>query len=283
MHGDTVTGSSEWTGRVGTSWSQEWRRTDRSFGTLTPRLLDEVGTAPFSCALDIGCGAGEVSLALARAHPSAEVVGVDISGELLAVARRRGEGVNGVRFVEGDAAATNLAAARPFDLLVSRHGVMFFADPVAAFSHLRSLCAPAARLVFSCFRPLAENAWAKALGAVAGAPTAPPDPAAPGPFAFGDRARVEQVLGEAGWTGVGFEAVDYAMIASEGGVGRDAALDDAVGYFLRIGPGARAIADLDPAARDDATARLRETLARHYTDGRVSLPAAAWIVTARAL
>ena len=108
--------------------------------------------------------------------------------------------------------------------------------------------------------------------------TPAPNPDAPGPFAFGRRERVESILTEAGWRDIGFEPVDYSMIAGEG----DDAVDDALSYFQRIGPMARAAAALDEGDRAELLARLRSVLERHLEDGRVALPAACWIVTARA-
>ena len=277
-----MTDGSEWIGRVGTSWSEEWRRTDRSFGSLTDRLLDETQTGGCNGILDIGCGAGEVSRALALTHPASAVLGLDISPTLIAVARNRGQGIANLAFVEGDAARWVHEHGPRRHLLISRHGVMFFADPTAAFAHLREQAAPQARLRFSCFRPLAENLWAKALGSVVGGPAVSPDPDAPGPFAFGDTKRVQHILGDAGWTDIAFEPVDYAMIASDERADRETALDDAVSYFLRIGPSARAIAELRPDERGPAMGRLRDLLADHYTHGRIAMPAAAWIVTASA-
>ena len=136
--------------------------------------------------------------------------------------------------------------------------------------------APAARLLFSCFRARADNGWAVALAAVV-PPQPPVDPAAPGPFAFGDPQRVEAILVAAGWTEIAIKPVDYAMIAGEGAH----AIEDATAYFQRIGPVARAMAELAPPRRAAAGERLRDLLARHCVAGRVSLPAAAWIVSAR--
>lgn len=145
----------EWEGRVGRSWAGEWRRTDRSFAALTRRLVAAAAAEPFARALDIGCGAGEVSLALAERRPDGQVVGVDVSEDLLAVARERAEGraraPGSVAFECADAAGWSRPGFAP-DLLVSRHGVMFFADPVAAFAHLAAIAAPGARLAFTCFR-----------------------------------------------------------------------------------------------------------------------------------
>ncbi len=269
--------AAEWTGRVGSAWAEQWRRTDRSFGALTERLLDPAAIGAFRHALDIGCGAGELIGRLAQAHPTSRVTGIDISPELVAVARRRTAVLENVRFEESDAAFWRADSdARP-DLLVSRHGVMFFQDPIAAFAHLRAQAAPGARLRFSCFRARADNGWASALASVLPVPAAPPDPAAPGPFAFADPALVTATLEAAGWREIACEAVDYAMIAGEG----DHAVDEAVAYFQRIGPAARVIAELPEGERPAVRERLRACLASHHHGGLVSLPSAAWIVTAR--
>lgn len=272
-----MTEASEWTGVVGSAWADQWRRTDRSFGALTDRLLEPAAIAGFTAALDIGCGAGELVERMARAAPAAHVTGVDISAELIAVARARCAGLANVDLVEADAATWNGTGKLPPDLLISRHGVMFFADPVAAFAHLRGCSAPDARLRFSCFRAREDNAWAEALAGVLPAPATPPDPAAPGPFAFADPARVEAVLTAAGWEEIAFEPIDYAMVAGEG----ENAVDEALAYFQRIGPAARALRELPERARAAARARLREMLAGQHADGRVAMAAAAWIVTSR--
>lgn len=269
-----VTDASEWTGRVGGAWADEWRRIDRSFAPLTERLLDHPAMRGFAAALDVGCGAGEVSCRLAVGHPQSHVTGVDISPDLLAVARIR---CNGPAFIEIDAASYRPQGPAP-DLLLSRHGVMFFGDPVAAFAHLATIAAPRATLRFSAFRTRAENRWATMLGSVLPVDPAPADPHAPGPFAFGDRARVARILAESGWRDAEFESYDYPMLAGEG----TDAVDEALAYFLRIGPAARAMADLDEPDRSAGKARLRELLAANCVKDRVALPAAAWIVTARA-
>ena len=129
-----MTDQSEWTGKVGNVWADEWRRTDRSFGPVTERLLQVARAAPFAQALDIGCGAGEISVDLAKGAPSSRVLGVDISDDLLDVARARSGDLPNLRFELADAASWMAGEAEKPDLLVSRHGVMFFADPAAAFS-----------------------------------------------------------------------------------------------------------------------------------------------------
>lgn len=273
-----MTDQFEWTGQVGNVWAEEWRRTDRSFTPVTERLLEVARAHDFTRVMDIGCGAGELAVTLAAQAPSAQVIGVDVSDELLGVARGRGAEFGNLRFELGDAAAWTAGEGERPDLLVSRHGVMFFDDPVAAFAHIAGQATPGANLVFSCFRERDANGWVRELASALPPGDGPkPDPHAPGPFAFGDRARVEGILSEAGWQDIGFEPIDYRMVV---GVGENA-VDEALSYFLRIGPAARAIASLDGAQRDEALASLRGVLETHLHGDAVSLPAACWIVTAR--
>ena len=269
--------TNEWTGRVGSAWAEQWRRTDRSFGQLTDRLLDPGEVGCFAHALDIGCGAGELVQRLAETHPFFQVLGIDISAELLDIARARCAQLGNARFEETDAATWHAPADAKPDLLISRHGVMFFADPAAAFGHLRQQSAPGAQLRFSCFRARAENGWVTALMSVL-PPQPPADPTAPGPFAFGDPSRVHSILAAAGWDKIELEPFDYPMTVGEGA----GSIDEALGYLQRIGPAARAMAELPESERVLSAERLRAILARHQKNGVVSLPAAAWIVTARA-
>jgi SAM-dependent methyltransferase len=266
-----MTGVTDWQTGVGDVWAEEWRRTDRSLADLSRHLAAAIrAAAPHpSRVLDIGCGAGGTTLALARAHPAAQVVGVDLSPSLIAVAdtRRVAERAANATFLVGDATT---AGHGPFDLLVSRHGVMFFADPTAAFAHLHDRAAPGAALVFSCFRERARTAFASNLvTALTG--TAPVDPAGhePGPFAFADERRVAAILAAAGWRDATATAVDFAYVAGEG----EDPVADAVSFLSRIGPLARIVAT-DPVTMRP---RLAAALARYVTETRVILPAAAWI------
>ncbi len=272
-----MTDKSEWQGRVGQSWAAEWRRTDRSFTGLTDVLLGRAAAQGFRCVLDVGCGAGEMSLALARGHAAAQVIGVDISSELIAVARTRGAHLANVAFHHADASEWVGHDFAP-DLIVSRHGVMFFDDPAAAFSHLRRIAAPGAALAFSCFREQADNPWASrpmALLPAGGAPRGEAD--GPGPFAFADSRRIDSILREAGWNHVRCEAVDFAFVL---GLGAEA-VEDALSYMLAIGPAARAARDLPEPQRGTFIGQLRDMLAAQNEQGLVAMRAGAWIVTAR--
>lgn len=269
-----MTKAGEWREAVGRTWAENYRVTDRAFAGLTERLLGRIGGCDGLSALDVGCGAGELSLALARGNPGAQVLGVDISPELVAAAQQRGEALGNLSFTEANAAQWRPTGPAP-DLLVSRHGVMFFDDPVAAFTNLHSLAAPGARLVFSCFRSARLNPWASELASLLDV-AAVGESTAPGPFAFADEPHVRSVLSDAGWRDAAFEAVDFAYVAGAG----DDPVSDALDLFHRIGPGAPVLRALQGDAREQAQRWVRDWLEEHRSGKLVAFPAAAWIVTA---
>ncbi len=273
-----MTDKAAWQGQVGNTWAHQWVRTDRSFAGLTDKLLARAARKPFHRALDIGCGAGEVSMALARSHPSAEIIGVDVSGDLVETARQRAMHLPNLSFAHADASLWERPGWQ-CDLLISRHGVMFFDQPVAAFSHLRETSTDAARMVFTCFRSPDENPWASETVALlpAGA-VSPSDPTAPGPFAFADAGYAEKILDQAGWRDIAFEAVDFAFVVGCG----DDPVEDAMKYFAVIGPVARAAAELPEGEKARFRQRLRRHLRQHASGSLVALQAGAWIVTATA-
>lgn len=275
-----MTEAYDWVGRVGNAWAGEWRRTDRSFADLTAQLNAAIlAAAPVGTGrvIDIGCGAGATSLALAAARPDLSVTGVDLSPALLAVARERAGDRADLRFVEGDVRAV-AASLAPIDLFVSRHGVMFFDDPVAGFAALHAAATPGARLVFSCFRAADENVWSREIAvAVTGAPPAPRG-TEPGPFAFADPDHVAALLAAAGWQDATAAAIDYRHIAGEG----TDPIAEALAYFSRIGSAAPILRELAPDARAAALDRIAAMCARYRHGGYVDFPGAAWIWSARA-
>ncbi|OYX66265.1 MAG: hypothetical protein B7Y88_05080 [Sphingomonadales bacterium 32-64-17] len=266
-----------WQGSQGASWAENWRRTDRSFGILTEDLLTRLRGLEFREVLDVGCGAGELSLAIARNRPGVHVRGIDISPQLVDAAQARGERFTNVAFACSD--ASSWRPDDPFvpDQLVSRHGVMFFDDPVAAFSNLASVAAPGARLLFSCFRAPSLNPFMSEVVRLLPPPTPSPEPRAPGPFAFSDASYVEQILSAAGWTDITFSPVDFPMIV---GAGEDP-VADARDYYCTIGPASRGLEQLDDDEREAFLAKLDALSERNCREGIVSLPAAAWVVTAK--
>ena len=273
-----MTTAYDWTGRIGDVWAEEWRRTDRSFTNLTPHLnaaIRAAATPQTRKIIDIGCGAGATSLVTAQALPNATVTGIDLSPTLIEIARHRAETQANASFECADitVAAPNHA---PIDLYVSRHGVMFFADPIAAFVTLAEAAAPDASLVFSCFAERAANRWATETAAATGGDPNAPASTAPGPFAFADPAYVAGILASAGWNAAPPQRLDFAYRAGEG----TDSVADAVDYFRRIGPAASAIRDAAPEERERHIARLTDVCARHSDGDTVEFPAVAWIWTA---
>lgn len=271
----------EWQGRVGEVWAQEWRRTDRALAPLNDALLEAAATGlpPSAKILDLGCGAGTTSFALADVFPRAAITGVDLSDALIAVARERAAGRAGLGFETGDASRWRPADGTPFDAIVSRHGVMFFDDPVAAFAHLRTIMGPDATLVFSCFRARADNEWAEALRPIVEsfAPqllAGPPPPT--GPFAFADPARIARILTAAGFAPPRIAPFDFDYVAGEGG---EDPVAEAVTLFGRIGPFAAMLRELDDASAAAAMDALARVAAAHLAGGRIAFRAAAWIVS----
>lgn len=269
-----MTKGMDWQAHVGRSWAENFALTDRAFAGLTQRLLERVSERVGQCVLDVGCGAGELALAVARQRPGARVVGVDISADLIDAARDRGGQHGNVDFTLADAGSWRLPGFAP-EVVISRHGVMFFDDPIAAFANLREQSAEDAELVFSCFRSPGENPWASDIARLLELPP-PANPQAPGPFAFADPQHVEDVLTGAGWRGVSFEAVDFAYIAGKG----DEPVEDALNLFRRIGPAAPVLRSLEGADKARAEGWMRDWLEEHRSGNLVAFPAGAWIVSA---
>jgi SAM-dependent methyltransferase len=269
-----------WNGRVGDEWAAHADRIDMMMTPLTEAALSAANFQRGERVLDIGCGSGATSLAIARrVGAEGAVTGVDLSSQLLALARERaGRSGMGLEFVQADAGAASFAQS--FDAAFSRFGVMFFEAPVVAFAHIRTLLRADGRLTFVCWRPLKENIWSalpiEIIQPLLTAPLPTPDPDAPGPFALADEAKLQRTLREAGWRDI--------VVTPWGGdilIGGGGTLEDAADFMMKIGPCARAVADqnLDRAV---VKQRLIERLTPLYANGGVALPAACWVTTARA-
>jgi SAM-dependent methyltransferase len=274
-----MTGALDWAAASGDMWAARWQALDSALGDLSPHLIRTIfdQASPGNVrALDIGCGAGTTTLAVADA-PGFDITGCDLSPALIQIAAERAQGRANVRFCLGDARSVASSEAQ-LDLLFSRHGVMFFADPVAAFSDLRAAARPGASLVFSCFADWSHNHWASCVAeAAAGRSLSPPDKS-PSGFAFADPVYVRALLADAGWTDLEHRYVEFRYLAGSG----DAAVDDALELLTHVGPGSAQLRDLDEGARPAATMRMRQVIEAHRKDRMVDFPAAAWIWSARA-
>jgi SAM-dependent methyltransferase len=267
-----------WNGPEGEFWVSQQERLDLMLAPVTGPLLAFAAPRIGSTVIDVGCGCGATTVEFARAvESSGRVIGIDISEPMLARARQRQEHYAETTYIAGDAAELPLRDLGA-ELIVSRFGVMFFGDPVAAFANLRTGLAPGGRLRFACWRPLDENPWlAIPLHAVyEHAPRLPKaDPEEPGPFSFADTARVTRILTAAGFMTPSFTPLDVQLnIAAWGTVG-DAAIQS-----TQMGPVKRALADQPDDIRAAAIESIRRALAPYDGPTGVRLPGAVWLVAA---
>jgi SAM-dependent methyltransferase len=214
-----------------------------------------------------------------KVGPAGHVTGVDISAPMLVRARQAAPANAPVDFVLADATVYPFEPVS-FDLLASRFGVMFFAEPAVSFANMRKALRPSGRLTFICWREPRDNPFFMApLQAVYKhvPKLPPPGPEDPGPFSFASEARVHRILSEAGFSGIAMEPHNLALDIA---VGRG--LDAAVKSTLEIGPSSRALADQPPEVRAAATVSIREALVPFVKGQAVLLPASIWIVTAAA-
>jgi SAM-dependent methyltransferase len=270
----------EYWNQQGHKWVRLQQLLDAMIGPLGERGLDAAGVASGERVLDVGCGCGGTTLAIARrSAPEGRVLGVDISRPMLSRARERvrEEGLENVDFHEADAQVHGFEA-EAFDLVFSRFGVMFFSEPEAAFANLRRALAPGGRLAFVCWQPVTQNQWmlVPLLAAAKHVPLPPPPaPEEPGPFSLGDPARVERIL-----RGAGFVELEVAPMEGTLAIGGGGDLEESVRFALELGPTGRLLADAEPEAREAVAGAVREALAPFATPEGVRLPYAAWVATA---
>jgi len=267
-----------WNGPMGQGWAKQREKRDRDHAALTKALLELSAPQRGQHVLDIGCGSGTTTLALAgRVGPTGRVLGVDISAPMLAVARSRAVADSNVEFVEADA-TTHPFVPHSFDLGFSQLGVMFFPDPVAAFTNIHGALKANARLVFCCWRHPFEHLWAFIPESAAKPflpPSPPSDPDAPGRYSFQHPDRVKSVLLQAGFVAPELQKFDFPTFA-----GRTP--EEATSSAIDEGPVARTLAGVDDATRAKVRAAVAERLAQEMGPDGIWLTSAAWLVQARA-
>lgn len=267
----------DWNGAVGQRWAAEQANLDALIRPFGEAVLAAARPSPGERVLDIGCGCGETSIALAGAvGPTGQVLGVDVSAPMLEIARQRSAGLANVSFLEADASQAKLPGGH--SLLVSRFGVMFFDAPAAAFTHIGSALDPGARLAFVCWQTAAVNPWAtvaaRAALQAAGMPSPQADPRAPGPFAFADTDYVTGILTQAGFSDVASRPVDADMH-----LGNTPA--EAAQSALKVGPASRIAREAGPEAFPKLLKAVEDALAPHAAPGgAVALPGRTWVFTA---
>jgi SAM-dependent methyltransferase len=268
-----------WNAKAGETWARFHEQLDRQIAVIGQAAIDALAPQPGERVLDIGCGCGQTTLDIAACvAPNGSVLGADISRPMLEIARTRPRARElPVQFRELDVQTDDLrhaAGAAPFDAAYSRFGVMFFSDPVSAFTNIRKSLRPRGRLVFACWRTLLENDWMRKPleAALPMLPPMPPaDPAAPGPFAFADAAKVDGLLRAAGFATVTHRPFD-ALVGSGD-------LEQTSNLLFRVGPLGAALRD-HPEYKERVAAAVRSALEPYITPQGVLMPAATWIFEA---
>ena len=270
-----------WNDQAEPRWVKLQHRLDAQIQPLGLATMHRAEITPGESVLDVGCGCGQTAVELAgRVGPQGSVTGIDLSVPMLERARERQQTLylSNLTFLHGDAQTYEFERGR-HDLVFSRFGVMFFADPAAAFSNIRTVLRAQGRLCFVCWQGVDKNEWAMIpLGVAAQHVPLPPQatPGTPGPFAFADHERVKQLLKTAGFTEVHIES--YETQLSMGGA---SSTEEAVAFAMEIGPVATLLRNADPSIRNQVRDALTTALTPYAKHGSVKLGGAVWIVRAR--
>jgi ubiquinone/menaquinone biosynthesis C-methylase UbiE len=267
-----------WNGPGGRRWTERSDAPEAIFAPIAELLYARARLAPGERVIDVGCGGGATTLAIAaQVGAAGGVIGVDVSALMIARALERAGATSAAKFVLADAGSHDFSPGWA-NMLFSRFGVMFFADPVASFANLRKGLARGGRVVFACWREARRNPWQTiALKAACKHVPRLPDvgPEDPGPFSFADEARVRRILSEAGFETIALTPVDLELDVAAG-----QGLEAALATLQQIGAASRALEGQPEALRAAAVAEIRAALAPHRRGLSVPLGAAIWIVEA---
>ena len=266
-----------WNGPAGRAWVDAQPSLDRLFAPFEDLLVHEARATAARRVLDVGCGTGATTLAMARAlGAGGRCVGADISAPMIATARSRAEREGAAAsFICADVQRHAFEPAS-FDLIVSRFGVMFFDSPVQAFENLRHAASRGAALRAIAWRSAAENPFMTTAERAAAPllPSLPPrKPGAPGQFAFADRQRVASILEESGWGGIDIRPVDVECTMPE---------SDLIGYITRLGPVGLVLQDAGEPLRTQLGDAMHAAFAPYVHGTEVRFTAACWMIGAQA-
>lgn len=258
-----------WDGDDGSLWAMRAQRFNDGVAAYRDTFFAAAGIGPADNVLDVGCGAGQTTRDAARLATAGSALGVDLSSEMLGVARRLAveEGLANVSFEQVDAQVHPFAGAG-FDVVISRHGSMFFGSPLAAFSNLARATRSGGRLVLLTWQPLRLNEWITTFRTIFAAGREVPT----SDLALSDPVEIGGLLTSAGYADVRCTAVHKPMYFGED-------VDDAAEFIVEQHGGR--LNDLDETTRAGAVEALRADLAEHQADRGVFYGSAAWLVEAR--
>ncbi|HWB75958.1 MAG TPA: class I SAM-dependent methyltransferase [Nannocystaceae bacterium] len=262
-----------WNGVAGHAWVDAQETMDAILRPFEALLVAAVAAGPAGRVLDVGCGTGGTTLAYARLPR--ECTGIDISAPMIELARVRAQREHSNATFVCDDVETHAFAPASFATIVSRFGVMFFPDPVRAFTNLRAAAQPGAQLRFVAWRSAAENPFMTAAERAA-APLLPEQPArnpdGPGQFAFADAAKVRGILDASGWSEIDIQPIELECTFAE---------SELMQYVSRLGPIGRILTMVDEPTRAAIVPKVRAAFDPYVHGDEVRFSAACWNVAAR--
>jgi ubiquinone/menaquinone biosynthesis C-methylase UbiE len=266
-----------WNDTAGRAWVETQETLDAVLAPFEKLLVEGVAKRKAQRVLDVGCGTGSTTLAIARQlGPKGTAVGLDISEPMITLAKQRAELESAPpRFTCADAQTFSFDD-KSFDLIVSRFGVMFFDDSVRAFANLRRATAPGGALQVIVWRSAADNPFMTTAERAA-APFLPQMPARkpdePGQFAFADRNRVYSILEKSGWSEIDIQPLDVECTLPK---------HELESYITRLGPLGRVLPQLDEPIRTRVIDTVLAAFNPFVHGAKVRFTAACWMVVARA-
>jgi SAM-dependent methyltransferase len=268
----------EWNGYEGRQWATNQERWDAVNGAFNAPLFAAAAIGPQDRVLDIGCGNGQTTRLAARRAERGHVVGIDLSAPMLERARAlaAAEGLTNMTFEQGDAQVHPFPHGS-FDVAISRFGVMFFTDPIAAFANIGRALRPGGRVAVICMQDAGQS---ELFGSVAAAlrdlvALPPSEPGAAGMFSLANPGHIDRVFTNAGFAAVTATPVEAPMV-----FGQDA--DDAARFLLATGPLHFLLEEAESATRAQAGTALAGALRAYEEPDGVRLRGGAWVVTATA-
>jgi ubiquinone/menaquinone biosynthesis C-methylase UbiE len=278
VHDRNADQAAYWNGAAGRRWIDRQETLDLVLQPIQVRLLQRAAAVAGERVIDIGCGCGASTVELAkRIGRQGSVTGVDISAPMLARARELAPNDLPLQYILADATVFAFEPGRT-DLMFSRFGVMFFADPTLSFQNMRKALRPGGRMVFASWREPRKNPWMllPLQAAYQHVPRLPElGPEDPGPFSFASETRVHRILSDAGFSRIALHAVDLSLDLA---VGRG--LDAAVAGALEIGPVNRALEGQPPEVLARVKASIEAALSSLQVGKSVPLEASVWLVSA---
>lgn len=253
----------------------------RGLSLQSDQVLPRLGLNPGNRVLDVGCGFGDTAAEIAgRVAPGGRVTALDCCRGFLAAARQHAEflQIGNIDFREADAQTCDFAS--DYDLVFSRFGTMFFANPVAGLKNMRRALKPGGRMTMMVWRTIDDNPCLKVPRDVVRDLLPEPGEDArscgPGPFSMADKEMVGGQLQSAGYEDIQFTRIDAPWTVGD-------TVQEAIAFQLALGPAGetyREAGDEAEARHEEIVARLSEALAPYRTDDGVVMASSSWRIDA---